>query len=70
MTCISLSTGESTTIPYSTCVTTNRQRRFANMKALSELARILQPAGVLGVVWNIDDCMSISIPVASNSQNS
>jgi ubiquinone/menaquinone biosynthesis C-methylase UbiE len=26
------------------------------MTALKEIARVLQPAGVLGMVWNIDDC--------------
>lgn len=38
------------------------QARFANMQALKELARVLQPAGVLGMIWNIDDCRSTSAP--------
>ncbi|ETI26992.1 hypothetical protein G647_10091 [Cladophialophora carrionii CBS 160.54] len=28
---------------------------FANMDALKEIARVLKPAGVLGLIWNIDD---------------
>ena len=30
--------------------------RFANMDALKEIARVLQPTGVLAMVWNIEDC--------------
>lgn len=30
--------------------------RFANMEALREIHRVLKPAGVLGLVWNIEDC--------------
>ena len=32
--------------------------RFANMEALKEIARVLQPTGVFGMIWNIDDCTS------------
>jgi ubiquinone/menaquinone biosynthesis C-methylase UbiE len=34
-------------------------QRFANMDALKEIARVLKPAGVLGMIWNIDDCTSL-----------
>lgn len=27
------------------------------MQALTEIARILQPAGVFGGIWNMDDCL-------------
>jgi hypothetical protein len=30
--------------------------RFANMYALREIHRVLQPTGVLGLIWNIEDC--------------
>lgn len=30
--------------------------RFANKEALKELHRVLKPAGVLGLIWNIEDC--------------
>lgn len=29
---------------------------FSNMASLKEIARVLQPTGVLGMIWNIDDC--------------
>ena len=32
--------------------------RFANMDALKEIARVLQPTGVLAMVWNVEDCES------------
>lgn len=28
------------------------------MQALTEIARTLQPTGVFGGIWNIDDCSS------------
>jgi ubiquinone/menaquinone biosynthesis C-methylase UbiE len=28
------------------------------MTALKEIARVLQPTGVFGVIWNIEDCKS------------
>lgn len=31
-------------------------RRFANMNALKEIYRVLQPTGVFGMIWNIEDC--------------
>ena len=30
--------------------------RFANMPALREIHRTLTPGGVLGLIWNIEDC--------------
>ena len=30
--------------------------RFANTTALKEIYRVLQPTGVLGMIWNIEDC--------------
>ena len=33
--------------------------RFANMDALHEIHRVLKNAGVLTVIWNIDDCTLI-----------
>lgn len=29
---------------------------FATEEALGEMHRVLQPGGVLGMIWNIDDC--------------
>ncbi len=28
------------------------------MDALKEIARVIKPAGVFGMIWNIDDCKS------------
>jgi hypothetical protein len=36
--------------------------RFANMDALKEIARVLKPAGVFGMIWNIDDCKLLPSP--------
>ena len=33
------------------------------MNALKEIARVLQPTGVLGMIWNIDDCKSSAIVI-------
>jgi SAM-dependent methyltransferase len=49
--------------PYNVRIAADGETRFANMKALKELARVLQPTGVLGVIWNIDDCRSTSPPI-------
>ena len=35
------------------------------MTALKEIARILQPTGVLGVMWNIEDCKYCPLPSAA-----
>ena len=40
--------------------------RFANDEALQEIHRVLSPAGVLGLIWNIDASM---YPFNSNSNN-
>jgi len=32
--------------------------RFANINALQEIYRVLQPTGRLGMIWNIEDCKS------------
>jgi hypothetical protein len=49
------------------------------MQALTEIARILQPTGVFGGIWNIDDCLSplgrsqsllLCLPKTFNSQRS
>ena len=34
---------------------------FANMGALKEIARVLQPTGVLGGIWNIEDCKGLAL---------
>lgn len=31
--------------------------RFANDEALREIYRVLTPGGVLGMIWNIEDCL-------------
>ena len=31
------------------------------MTALKEIARVLQPTGVLGMIWNIEDCEYLEI---------
>ena len=36
------------------------ETRFANKEALQEIHRVLKPNGVLGLVWNIDDCKHLS----------
>ena len=38
--------------------------RFAHREALQEIYRVLKPGGVLGLIWNIEDCESdpLSIP--------
>jgi ubiquinone/menaquinone biosynthesis C-methylase UbiE len=33
------------------------------MDALKEIARVLQPAGVLGLIWNIDDCKLSTVSI-------
>ncbi len=30
--------------------------RFANKDALKEIHRVLQPGGVFGMIWNVEDC--------------
>ncbi|RVX67431.1 hypothetical protein B0A52_08784 [Exophiala mesophila] len=40
---------------FAAVVTAQAFHWFANMKALNEIARILQPTGVFGMIWNIDD---------------
>ena len=30
--------------------------RFANRPALEETHRVLKPTGLLGMIWNIEDC--------------
>ncbi len=34
--------------------------RFANNEALKEIYRVLASGGVLGMIWNIEDCMIVS----------
>lgn len=31
--------------------------RFANEDALREIYRVLTPGGVLGMIWNVEDCL-------------
>jgi hypothetical protein len=40
--------------------TNHRSYRFANMDALKEIARVLKPTAVFGMIWNIDDCLILS----------
>lgn len=35
---------------------------FATEEALDEMHRVLKPGGVLGMIWNIDDCESFFLP--------
>lgn len=38
--------------------------RFATEDALTELHRVIKPAGVLGMIWNVDSCkLSLADPV-------
>ena len=31
--------------------------RFAHEEALAEIHRVLSPAGVFAMIWNVEDCM-------------
>ena len=36
------------------------RKRFANMDALREIYKKLVPGGILGLIWNVEDCESVS----------
>ncbi len=36
--------------------------RFANIKSLEEIHRILIPGGHLGLIWNVEDCLRFRLP--------
>jgi hypothetical protein len=45
--------------------------RFANEEALLEIARVLKPTAVLGLIWNVEDCMAaIFLPIGRVAKDS
>ena len=35
--------------------------RFATEKALNEIYRVIVPGGSLGLIWNVEDCLSFKL---------
>lgn len=43
--------------------------RFANYSALEEIYRVLKPIGLLGMIWNIEDCEQHTAPLHPTQEN-
>lgn len=46
---------------YETMAHKGLGNRFANMDALREFHRVLYPGGILGLIWNSEDCTLITL---------